>query len=193
MIPETIDLKSESLFSILLCELDVDDGPLRFILGEEGRFIDVHGNEWLGTHLISIEDIDFSINGTAPGVNITLAYEVSDESRSLIADVRAYGVEAVRNRDIRFFWQHLERHEEYSLPVTEPVLLTTRRMMNISYSFEGPKQRAISVSTEGPFSLRASSPNGRWTDAEFRRRFNGDPSLEFMPVDSFDEQALFGL
>lgn len=197
-IPSTHELDADVVGAIVLVELDCTDGvdsyPLRFVLSDEASFTDSNGNLWWGSKLISIEQLDFSIGGDAPAVNVTLSYTVDPDVTDLITLVRQYGSAAVRYRPARFYLQYFGAHEEIFAPIYAPVLLTTRRMMNLTYAIDGPQTRAIAVGIEGPFDLRSKPINGRYTDADHRRRTGTeDPSLEFMPTNSSDEQSLFGL
>jgi hypothetical protein len=194
MIPSDYDLRSETIGVLDLVELDTTEGICRFILNEDGWFKDVNGNTWVGSKLISLSDLEFSINGTAPGVELTLAFLQDPEQQDLVAYVRSIGVEAVKERPARFYFQYIASTSEYFRPVYAPILLTTRRMMNIGYSFDGPQIRRLSVTVESAFSLRAKPVGGRYNVVDHSRRVGSyNPSLEFMPTHNFDEQALFGL
>lgn len=197
-IPATFELDADVVGALILVELDctdgVDDYVLRFVLNDEASFKDASSNLWWGAKLISIDQLDFSIGGDAPAISITLSYTADPDKADLITLIRQYGSTAVRYRNARFYLQYIGQHEEIFAPVNAPVLLTTRRMMNLTYAISGPKTRAVAVGVEGPFDLRSKPVNGRYTDADHKRRTGtSDPSLEFMPTNSSDEQSLFGL
>lgn len=197
-IPAAFELDAEVVGALILVELDCTDGvdsyPLRFVLNDEAGFIDTSDNLWWGAKLISIDQLDFSIGGDAPAISVTLSYTVDPDKTDLIALIRQYGSAAVRYRAAKFYLQYIGQHEEIFAAVNDPVLLTTRRMMNLSYAISGPKTRAVAVGIEGPFDLRSKPVNGRYTDADHKRRTGtSDPSLEYMPTNSSDEQSLFGL
>lgn len=197
-IPAAHDLAADAVGALVLVELDCTDGvdsyPLRFVLNDEASFTDSSGNIWWGAKLINIDQLDFSIGGDAPSVNVTLSYVVDPDVTDLITLVRQYGSAAVRYRSAKFYLQYIGAHEEFFAPIDAPVLLTTRRMMNLNYVVDGPKTRAVAVGVEGPFDLRSKPINGRYTDADHRRRTGtSDPSLEFMPTNASDEESLFGL
>jgi hypothetical protein len=197
-IPASFALDAEIVGALILVELDCTDGvdsyPLRFVLNDEASFTDTSGNLWWGAKLISIDQLDFSIGGDAPAINIRLSYTVDPYKTDLITLVRQYGSAAVRYREAKFYLQYIGQHEEIFAAVNAPVLLTTRRMMNLNYFIDGPKSRAVAVGIEGPFDLRSKPVNGRYTDADHKRcTGTSDPSLEFMPTNNSDEQSLFGL
>lgn len=197
-IPASFALDAEIVGALILVELDctdgVDDYPLRFVLNDEASFTDTASNLWWGAKLISIDQLDFSIGGDAPAINITMSYTVDPDKADLITLIRQYGSAAVRYRSAKFYLQYIGQLDDVFAAVHDPVLLTTRRMMNLNYIVDGPKSRAVAVGIEGPFDLRSKPVNGRYTDADHRRRTGtSDPSLEFMPTNSSDEQSLFGL
>jgi hypothetical protein len=197
-LPADWELDADIVGAIVLVELDCTDGvdsfPLRFVVNDEASFRDSSGNVWWGSKLISVDQLDFSIGGDAPAVNVTLSYTVDPDVTDFITLVRQYGKDAVRYRLAKFYLQYIGSHEEIFAPIYEPVLLTTRRMMNLTYSISGPQTRSVSVGVEGAFDLRSKPVNGRYTDADHRRRTGtNDPSLEFMPTNASDEESLFGL
>lgn len=194
MMPAGYDFKAEILGVIDLVELDTTEGPARFILGEDGWFKDVNGNKWLGSKLVTCSEVEFSINGTAPGVELSFSFIQDPDEEDLVAAVKTMGVEAVKGRPARFYLQYIASTAEYFRPVEAPQLLTTRTMMNIGYAFEGPQVRRLSLTVEGAFNLRSKPVGGRYNTADHSRRVGHEnPSLEFMPTNNFDEQALFGL
>ena len=194
MIPPEYDFRSETLGILDLLELDTTEGPARFIANNDARFVDINGKEWVGSKLISVSEVDFSINGTAPGVEVGLSFIQDPEADDLIAQIREMGVGVIQGREARFYIQYFEQFEEFYKPVFAPQLLTTRTMQNITYSFDGPQVRRVSLIIEGPFSLRAKPVGGRYNTADHSRRCGyANPSLEYMPTSGWDEQSLFGL
>ncbi|MBD0416500.1 hypothetical protein [Oryzicola mucosus] len=188
------DFRAEVIGVIDLIELDTTEGICRFILGQDGWFKDVNGNIWVGSKLTACSEIEFSINGTAPGTELTFSFIQDPEEEDLIAQVKAMGVAAVQGRDARFYIQTLETTSEFFRPVAAPQLLTTRVMQNIGYAFEGPQIRRLSLTVEGAFNLRSKAVGGRYNTADHSRRCgHPNPSLEFMPTNNSDEQSLFGL
>ena len=194
MMPANYDFRAEILGVIDLVELDTTEGPCRFIVGADGWFRDVNGHVWMGSKLIKSSAIELSINGTAPGTELTFSFIQDPDEDDLIAQVRELGVGAVKNRPAKFFIQYIASTTEYFRPYYEPQLFTTRVMQNISYGFDGPQQRRLSLSVEGPFNLRAKPVGGIYNTADHSRRCGyANPSLEFMPTNASDEQSLFGL
>lgn len=187
-------LSDEAVGAVMLVELDTTEGFLRFMVGENGVFTDANGVKWLGSTLVQIGEVEAAINGIAPSWEMSLSY-VHDPERGNdpIAAIREYGVAAIDGRKARLYFQYFGRHEEMYAPIWEPIRLTTRIMRKLSYSLQGEAMRTVSVLCEGPFPLKSRPVNGRYTDADQRRRHGGDPSLEFMPVHGFDDEPLFGL
>jgi hypothetical protein len=197
-LPEDYDLRSPVIGVVDLISLDTTAGMVRLLLGDDGFFFDVNGNQWYGSKLISTSEIDFSVNGTAPAVELTLSFIQDPDAEDLVSAVKEYGVAAIKDRPARFYIQYLESTGEFFRPVFAPQLLTTRTMMNLDYSFEGPQVRRLTLTVEGPFNLRAKPVGGRYNTSDHSRRLGLpagtiNPSLEWMPNNTFDDQPLFGL
>jgi hypothetical protein len=193
-LPDEYDLSADVVALLDLVELDTTAGPVRLILNEDARFIDTLGREWLGSKLISVSEVEFSVNGTAPAVQLNFSFIQDPDSEDLIAAVKEYGVAAIKGRQANFYIQYIGSFKEFYKPVFAPQLLTRRVMTNLDYSFEGPQTRMLSLSVEGPFNLRAKPVGGRYNTADHSRRCGYDnPSLEFMPNNNTDQQSLFGL
>lgn len=198
MIPANYDARAENVGFITLIELDTTLGKYGFLLGDDGWFQSIDGRKWLGSRLISSSEIEFSVNGTAPGIELSLTFIQDPDQPDLIGEMKEYGSEIVKGRRANFYIQYFEFLEEFFNPVYEPQLITSRVMMNLSYHFEGPQIRKISLQVEGPFNLRAKPVGGRYNTADHSRRLGLppstiNPSLEFMPVHGVDEQSLFGI
>lgn len=187
-------LSDETVGAALLCELDTSEGFIRLLFGDDGVFTDLNGNQWIGSTLLQIGEVERSNSGTAPTWEINLSY-VHDPDRGTdpITAIREFGVAAIDGRPAKLYFQYFGKHEEMYAPIWEPILVSTHTMRRLTYNIDGPQTRSVSVTCEGPYPLRSKPVNGRYTDADQRRRENGDPSLEFMPFSSFDEQPLFGL
>lgn len=188
-------LSDEVVGAILLVDLDTTGGHIRLLPGEDGIFTDTNGDQWLGSTLISLGDAQGGAsNGSAPTFQVTLNYAY-DPSRGtdLLAAVRQYGVDAINGRALTLYFQYFGKHEEMYAPIWSPIRVATYTMRQLIYGLDGDQTRNVAVSCEGPYPLRSKPPNGRYTDADQRRRENGDPSLEFMPTNAFDNQPLFGL
>jgi hypothetical protein len=193
-IPANYDLRAPDIFVLDLVELDTVAGPVRLILGEDGIFDDVNGIRWVGSKLISMSEIDFSINGTAPGLELGFSFIQDPDAADIITQIQALGEDVVKGRKARIYMQYLESPQQFFAPVFPPHLLTERVMYGLNFSFEGPQIRRVSVSLEGPFNLRARAPGGRYNTVDHSRLVgSANPSLGLMPVSGYDEQQLFGL
>lgn len=197
-LPSNYDTRAEVVGFVDLVELDTSLGEFNFLLGQDGWFKDLNGKNWIGSRLISCSEVEFSINGSAPGVELGLTFIQDPDEPDLITEIRALGEDLVKGREARFYIQYLENIEQYFHPIYSPQLITKRVMMNLSYFFEGPQIRRISLQVEGPFNLRSRPVGGRYNTDDHSRRLGMppgviNPSLEFMPVHGIDEQSLFGL
>lgn len=197
-LPENYDTRAEIVGFIDLVEIDTTVGVFNFIVGQDGWFKSSDGRTWVGSKLISCSEIEFSINGSAPGVELGLTFIQDPDEPDLIAEIRDLGEDVIKNREARFYIQYLQNYEEYYAPAYPPQLITRRTMMNLTYAFDGPQSRRISLQVEGPFNLRSRPVGGRYNTVDHSRRLGLapgviNPSLEFMPVHSVDEQSLFGI
>ena len=192
-IPEEIAqrLSDEAVGAALMIELDTAEGFVRLYPGENGVFESADGKTWIGCTLLRMGDIKISSNGIAPTWEAQLSYVYDPDRPDLLAAIREYGVAAIDGRPCRLYFQYFGRLEEVFAPIWNPILIRTVTMRRLVYDF-GAQTRTISLVCEGPFPLRSKPLNGRYTDADQRRRHSGDPSLEFMPTHGFDDQPLFG-
>lgn len=192
--PEEYDFSAENVGIIELVHLNTAIGPARFILNEDGFFRDTSGNVWTGSKLISVSEIEYSVNGSAPAIELSFSFIQDPDSEDLVQAVKDMGLAAVKGRDATFYIQYLSAFGEFFKPVFPPQKLTVRKMTNIGYSFDGPQIRGLSLTVEGPFNLRSRPLGLRYNTADHSRRVGHDnPSLEFMPNNQFDDQPLFGL
>lgn len=194
-IPATWDLEAEIVGFVTLVHLDTTQGPLRFMLGEDGWFEDADGTRWLGSKLLSTGRLELSIGDRVPASELSFTYTIDPGQEDLVSVVRAFGVSAVRGRVATYYIQPLVIYDELFRPTLGLITMAQREMTQLSYSIVGPQERRVSVIMDGPMNLASAPPNGRYNTADATRRNGGvyDPSFEFMPASAFDEQSLFGL
>lgn len=192
-IPEPIAqrLNDEVIGAALMIELDTAEGFLRLYLGENGVFHSADGKDWIGCTMLRMGDVKVSSNATAPTWEAQLSYVHDPDREDIMATIREYGVAAIDGRPCRLYFQYFGQLEEMFAPIWQPILFRTVKMRRLIYNYAGA-ERSVTLVCEGPFPLRSKPLNGRYTDADQRRRHAGDPSLEFMPTNGFDEQPLFG-
>lgn len=193
-IPEDIALRlnDEAVGAVLLMEMDTSEGFIRLYPGENGVFRDANGTDWIGCSLLRMGEVKVNTNGQAPTWEATLGYTHDPDREDLLQAIRQYGVAAIDGRPCRLYFQYFAQLEEMFAPIWQPILFRTLTMRRLIYSHTGPQERSVTLVCEGPFPLRSRPLNGRYTDADQRRRGSGDPSLEFMPTHGFDDQPLFG-
>lgn len=186
-------LADEAVGATLLVEVDTTEGFLRFLKGENGRFTDVNGVEWIGSEMIQIGEVSVPRNGSAPAFEIGVEYTPDPDGGDLISIIRQYGVAAIEGRKLKVYFQYFGKIEEMFAPIEAPYLLSTHVMRSLKYSVSGPKSRMVAVTCEGPFPLRSKPAHGRYTVTDHQRRTNSsDESLKFWPTNAFGEE-LFGL
>lgn len=192
-IPEPIAqrLNDEVIGAALMIELDTAEGFLRLYLGENGVFRSADDREWIGCTMLRMGDVKVSSNATAPTWEAQLSYVHDPEREDILAVIREFGVAAIDGRPCRLYFQYFGQLEEMFAPIWQPILFRTVKMRRLIYNYAGA-ERSVALVCEGPFPLRSKPLNGRYTDADQRRRHAGDPSLEFMPFQGWDDQPLFG-
>lgn len=184
-------LSDEAVGAALMLELDTSEGFLRLYRGENGVFRDVNGTDWIGCTLLRMGEVKVSSNATAPTWEAQLSYVHDPDREDILSVIREFGVAAIDGRPCSLYFQYFGKLEEMFAPIWEPILFRTLTMRRLIYSYNGPQERSVTLVCEGPFPLRSKPLNGRYTDADQRRRHSGDPSLEFMPTHGFDDQPLF--
>lgn len=184
-------LAAHAVGAIMLLQIDSTDGFVRLVLGEDGYFVDISGNRWLGSKLLSMSEIESSLNGQAPAIQFTFTYTSDPTQSDLISAIRSYGVDSINGRSAKLYFQYLGCLEERLAPINSPILLASLIMRKLSYRIESDNMRAVDLVCEGPFPLRSRPVNGRYTDGDQQRRHAGDTSLEFIPTNGWDDQQLF--
>lgn len=193
--PAEWDFTQEIVGYVELLAVDTTAGIYRFIIGADARLIDVNGNEWVGSQLISASEIEHSVNGSAPGAEYSFSFIQDPDEDDLIGAIRDMGgVDIVKGRDATMYMQYFATYNEMFKPVFAPYQITKRKMTALGYVFDGPQVRKLTLSVETSFNLRSKPIGARYTTADHSRRVgSNNPSLEFMPYNAFDEQTLFGL
>lgn len=191
-LPPGVDPDAEIAAAMTLAELDTPDGPARFMVGAGGRFVSVDGRVWWGSSLISLEDIENGVGGTAPGGRATVAYLQDPFAPPLADEVRRYGADWLSGRPIRLYLQLLRWDEEFTAPVLPPVLHQTRTMRGLDVSIDGPLRRVLTLEFEGPAEGRRQR-RGLFYTTEDHAVLTGaaNPSLSLMPTSDVAEEPLF--
>lgn len=198
-IPAQWDTDAEIVGYITLISLDTTQGPVRVFLSEDDGFFDtLDGLRWYGGRAFEMGDIEAPINGTAPTVTLSFTYyldPLNPPDQDLIEIVRQNGgVDAIRERWATFYIQPMIAYEDSFRPALGYFFFTRLQMMQIAFDISGPRRRTVSVVLETSNSMRARPPYGTYNTADASRRVGfHDPSFEFAPDDSFDEEPLFGL
>jgi hypothetical protein len=191
--PEEFDPRADVVIVLSLVLVDTPDGAFGFMPGIEGRFVDTTGRIWWGSQLISVGDLQFALNGSAPTGNLSLSFFQDPDAPNLVAEVRALGADYVAGREIIFFEQYLNDHAEFYAPLWGPTEILRRRMRKVTVSAEGPQQREISVSFEGPFENRRTARRRVYNSEDHSALVGAsNPSLNFIPRDVNFKEKLFG-
>lgn len=191
--PQTFDPRDDVVGLLDLVEVETQQGPARFLIGVEGVFRDVTGNEWVGSQLVSIGSLKSAIDGIAPEGTATLSFFQDPDAKNLITQLREQGTEYTVGKTITFFVQPIGSMAEFYAPTTPPIQWLQRVMTNIGYSANGALDRSITLAFEAWSQYRRSARRiAMNTEGHARLTGSPNPSLEFAPTVDFQEEKLFG-
>ncbi|GHF71211.1 hypothetical protein [Seohaeicola zhoushanensis] len=191
--PSDLDRAGAILGALDLCEIDTVDGPARFMIGADGVFIDVLGRQWYGSQLASVSSLESAIGGKAPEGSITLSFFQDPNAVDLVAQVRALGLDYVRDRDVTFFIQPIGSHAEFYAPTRAPIQWLRRTARSLTFSASGAQDRSITLAFEAwSENRRAARRIVLNTEGHAKLIGQPNPSLEFIPTSDFEEEKLFG-
>ena len=191
--PPGFDAGADLVGALELVEIDTPDGAFGFMTNIDGRFTSIDARTWIGSTLISAEALEMALGGRAPAGKLTLSFFQDPLAPDLIAQVRALGADYVRGRPVTFLVQPLLAQSDLHAPQTPPIQLARRTMTSVTLAADGPVTRAITLAFEGPFAGRNTARQFTYTTEDHARLVGGpNPSLQFMPSDTFQEEKLFG-
>ncbi|MCB2130814.1 MAG: hypothetical protein KDE03_17545 [Rhodobacteraceae bacterium] len=191
--PSQYDPRETVVGALDLVEMDTPDGPQRFMVGTDGKFIDVAGGVWWGSQLISVSSLSSALNGDAPEGTITLEFFQDPNSTNLIAEVRQLGVEYIAGRSIAFLVQPLRSIAEFYAPTLPPIQIAQRVMRTLTFSASGAQNRSMTVGFEAWTENRRGARRVVLNTAGHAQLIGrANPSLEFIPTNDFREENLFG-
>lgn len=191
--PPQFDPRQSVLAALDLVEIDTPDGPARFMIGVDGKFVDVNGNAWWGTQLASVTSLQSAIDGEAPEGSVTLEYFQDPSAPNLIAQIRALGLGYLNGRPITFYVQPIRSQAEFMAPTVPPIQWLRRTMRTITYSVRGAQDRSITLSFEAwSENRRAARRIQLNTEGHARLIGQPNPSLEWIPTTNFETEKLFG-
>ena len=191
--PDTFNPRDEVIAELNLAELDTPDGPARFMIGTDGKFIDTNGDAWLGSQMISVSSMQAAIGGGAPEGSITLSYFQDPDEDNLIGKVRELGADYVAGRAIRFYHQPIRSQAEFMAPSIPPLLWATRTMRTITFTANGAQDRSMTLTFEAwTENRRAARRIILNTEGHAKLIGEANPSLEMIPTTDFEEEKLFG-
>lgn len=193
LFPPDFDLRADTVGILDLVEVDTPQGPGRFLIGVDGIFRDVNGNEWVGSQLVSVGSLKSAIDGIAPEGTATLSFFQDPNAKNLIAQIRAQGTDYIKGRKITFYVQPLASMAEFYAPKTPPIQWMQRVMKNVAFSAQGALDRSISLTFEAWSEYRRSARRiAMNTEGHAQLTGSPNPSLEFAPTVDFQEEKLFG-
>ncbi|WP_299558731.1 hypothetical protein [uncultured Sulfitobacter sp.] len=191
--PDGFDPRADVVLKLDLISIDTPDGVFGFILGTEGRFVDVNGRTWWGSQLITSGDLEVSMNGTAPSGELSVSFFQDPDAPKLVDDIRALGADYVIGREIILYEQYFNDHSEMTAPVFPPHEVLRRRMRSVRIGAEGEQQRTIALSIEGPFADRKNARRRIYNSTDHSAETGSiNPSLDYIPRDVNFKEKLWG-
>ena len=190
---EGFNPRDDILGLIGLIEVETPDGPARYMAGINGVFRDSQGREWLGSQHLQASEVEWSRGGEAPEGAMTMSFFQDPAAPDLIAQVRALGADYLEGRKVRYFVQPIRSMSEFYAPTLPMILIATRIAGSVSYEMQGDIARRMTLAVEGPMAGRRAA-RSRFYTVEDHSRLAGsaNPSLQFMPLEPREEEALFG-
>lgn len=191
-LPTGLDPDAEVAGVMTLAELDTPDGPARFIVGAQGRFVSIDGRVWWGSALIALEDIENGRGGTAPAGRATVSYFQDPGALDIAAEIKDRGVAWLSGRPLRLYLQCLLGGEDFTAPSLPPLLHQTRVMRRLEITADGPLRRTLALEFEGPAEVRRNK-RGYFYTTDDHAALIGAPnvSLSLMPMTDVAEEPLF--
>lgn len=194
--PPEFDPRDDVVRVLQLVNINTPDGDFGFLLGIDGKFTDVNGKDWWGSTLVDAPELEMSINGTAPAGQLTLAWfddpTQRDPDTSLIAEIKALGVDYIAGRALTFYVQPFTDHAQFWAPVIAPIPVAQYRMTSLAFNLQGATERSITLSWEGAYAGRNQARGLYYTPADHARLTGApNPSLTFAPLDSRQTEKLF--
>lgn len=176
-----------------LCEVDTLGGPVRFMIGADGVFTDVNGNQWFGSQLGSVSSLGSAIGGQAPEGSLSLSFFQDPDADNLVGQVKALGLEYVADLPVTFYVYPVLSHAEFLAPTIAPIQWLRRTSRSLTYSATGAQDRSITLGFEA-WSEKRRAARRIVLNTEGHERLSGspNPSLEHMPTTNFEEEKLFG-
>ncbi|MDH2326010.1 hypothetical protein QCN27_03925 [Cereibacter sp. SYSU M97828] len=188
-----IDARAEVLAVLHLVEVTTTEGPFRFMLGQDGIFTDVNGQEWAGSTILSGSDDEFMIGDIAPRGSLTMTWLQDPSMPDVVAELKAKGFAYIYGLSLRFFVQPIASAEEVYAPVAQPVHYLTRQQVGLSFAAEGPSQRSITLDYESVGQGRNHQRRMALNTTDHSRLIGRqNPSLQFMPQEYQNQEPLIG-
>lgn len=185
-------MRAEVVAMFTLVEIDTADGTYRFLLGQDGIFTDVNGQQWFGSSILSGSDDQMVIGAIAPTGSLTVSWHAGPDS-DVIEKMRELGLEYVYGRQIRFYDQYFASFEEMYAPVTPPELFMTRVSVGLDFMADGPARRQISLQYEGTARMRNHQRRMVYNTVDHSRLVGAqNPSLQFLPKEYRNQEPLIG-
>lgn len=178
-------LRTGNISADYLVHMDFLDTPKRWWTGW-GK-IRSGGYEWQGIgNMIGISDLSTSYGPSADQITLSLS-GATQEMMTLTKEAKA----RVYRREITVYQQFFEVAPQDATaqpwsPLGPAFVVYTGRMDQMKFkssrSNDGDATRSIELTAEGLFTNRNAPPNGRWSDADQKRRYPDDKGCDRMHI-----------
>ncbi|SMO64102.1 hypothetical protein [Paracoccus laeviglucosivorans] len=188
-----IDARAEVLGIIRLAEVTTAGGVFRFILGLDGRFIDVNGQVWIGSTLLDVPELEMLVGDIAPSGSITITYLQDPDGPDFVGQMKQLGLVYVEGLPVRFYAQPFTDLSQVGAPVEPPELIATRRQTGLTYTVDGPAQRSITLTFETLGASGNHQPRLIYNTEDHAALIGrANPSLQYIPQEIENDEPLFG-
>jgi hypothetical protein len=188
--PAGFDPRQDVVGALQLANVNTVDGDFGFIVGSDGKFVDINGKTWIGSRLISQPDMAIGINGLSVGGALEMAF--FDEGASLIEDIKVLGADYVDGRFLTFYVQPLLSHNDLFDPQLAPIMRGRFVMRSITITTEGAMMYRMALGFENVNEGRNGAPMFQHTESDHSALIgSANPSLRFAPSGDRRPEPLF--
>lgn len=196
--PAGFDPRADLVEVLDLANINTPDGDFGFILGRDGKFVDINGKEWWGSTLIDVPELEMSIDGVAPAGSLTMSWfqdptqREDPENPGLVDQIMALGSDYISGRALTIYIQPMTDRAQLWAPVLAPIQVTELEMRSIAFAMNGPAGRSLTLTWEGAFRGRNSARGLYYTTTDHAKLTgSANPSLTYAPMDNRQPEKLF--
>lgn len=191
--PQGFDPRSSAAGILQLADVATPDGNFGFIVGQNGRFVDVDGKEWIGSTLISANGTKLSTGGEAVAEAVTFSFfQDPAHPNTLIQELHDLGPDYVKGYPLTRYVQPIGELSELYAPRYAPIPAQVRIMDHLTFGVPNDLVRTITLHLESSLRTRGDAEKLFYNTADHERQL-GEPnqSYEFVPTDPREEESMY--